>query len=82
VQVVGCCLRIKLWPERVGHLFPVQPVPFRESEEFEQARRLPESSPVFCCVMGPYRYPESTQQPDAHGLGFATLRTAPRVDSM
>lgn len=74
VQVVCGRLRLKLWPEQVYHLLPMQPVPRREGEQLHQAPGLAQSPLVVLDGSRPHRHPEAAEQPDTHGLALSPWR--------
>jgi hypothetical protein len=46
VEVIRCCFRIEIRPQRLHHLFPVQAKPGSERQEFDERRGPPLATAV------------------------------------
>jgi hypothetical protein len=74
VEVVGRSSRIQVRPQEVHHLLPVQSVTRRESEQLDEARRVPQMPRVIPDNLRPHRNAEATEQPHTRDVGFSTHR--------
>jgi hypothetical protein len=74
VERVGRSSRIQIRPQEVHHPLPVQSVTRRESEQLDEARRVPQMPRVIPDNLRPHRNAEATEQPDTRDVGFSTHR--------
>ena len=83
MEVVGLGLGVEVGSEDVHDPLPMHPVPRREGEELDKTARLAQAPRATFDGSRSYRYLETTQQPDAHSLGFDAAPdgtgTAPRL---
>jgi len=68
VQVVEGGFRVKIGPQQLHHLLPVETVSRGEGEQLEKAAGFLEVPLLFGDAPRPHRYPEATEQPDAKRL--------------
>ena len=71
VEVVGRSSRVQIRPQEVHHPLPVQSVARRESEQLDEARRLPQAPSTLLDGPSPHDDLEAAEQPDAYGLRSA-----------